>query len=115
MRTCFIISILTLGACGDAGTPGPSGKGGTTDTAVTTTSTTTSVDDVERTTHMGQMMLVDRVVDGMPMREMYGLYVDFHDEFLNLARCAVEDRATKRVKGRNKAVAHGGDPMQGGG
>ena len=96
MRACFIIAILTLGACG-ATPDDPSSTTGSTDTGSATTSTTASIDGVDRTTHMGQMMLIDRVVDGVHQREMYGLYVDFHDEFLNLARCAVEDRVCFNV------------------
>ncbi len=66
MRACFIIAILTLGACGD--TPeGPSSTTGSTDTGSGTTSTTAPIDGVDRTTHMGQMMLIDRVVDGVPI------------------------------------------------
>ncbi len=91
MRNWFeLVAVVGLLGCGSSG----GGAASKSDTAAALTEPAVSVDDTAmRTEDMGHMMLVSRVKDGVRSRELYGLFVDFHEDYQNLARCAV-DRST---------------------
>jgi hypothetical protein len=91
MRKWFeIAAAITLLGCGSSGGDGGSEKQ---DTAVLTEPAVAVDDTAVRTDDMGHVMLVTRTADGVRTRELFGLFVDFHEDYLNLARCAV-DRST---------------------
>jgi len=84
--------LAVLAACGTS--PTSPSTDTTTDTASTTgTATETSTQPQQELLGMGSLMLVNRIVDGEEQRELFGLFIDRHESFINLARCVVDSRA----------------------
>lgn len=88
MRLVDLLPVALLVACGSGTEPTPST--GTTDSGLTTESTTTFVDTGFLPMDEGSIMLVRRLTGGQRTTELFGLFVDEHAGYRNLAQCAIK-------------------------